>query len=132
MAEIAPLNYERWAVMFSPLWVHGAPNATPASGARHAEQLTQVSASLNRLDSRTKESLIEQSIQPMVMRRKIPKRESEPPSITSHPAEWVLLQPLPNEIFTSARNQPALDPRKITELYKQPETTLGPAVRISG
>ena len=132
MAEIAPLNYERWAVMFSPLWVHGAPNVTPASGTRHAEQLTQVSASLNRLDSRTNESLIEQSIQPMVMRRKIPKRESEPLSITSHTGGWVLLQPLPNGIFNVAQNQPALDPRKVTELYKQPETTLGPAVRISG
>ncbi len=132
MAEIAPLTYERWAVIVSPLQGGEAPGVLPGSGARNAEQLTQVSASLNRLDSRTKESLIEQSIQPVKVRRKIPKPKSEPPSITSHTAEWVLLQPLPNEIFNSDRNQPVLDPRKITELYKHPEPTPGPAVRISG
>ncbi len=132
MAEIAPLNYERWAVIVSPLQGAEAPGVLPASGARHAEQLAQVSASLNRMDSRTKESLIEQSFQPEIVRRKISKPKSEPPSITPHTAKWVLLQPLPNEIFASARDQPALDPRKVTELYKHPEITPGPTVRISG
>ena len=87
MAEIAPLNYERWAVIVSPLLVHDAPYVTPASGARHAEQLTQVSASLNRLDSRTKESLIEQNIRPPDARRKAPQREPEPSLTESHPSE---------------------------------------------
>ncbi len=132
MSEIAPLNYERWAVVISPLVVSDPPGVLPGSGARHAEQLTQVGASLNRLDTRKKESLIEQSIQPVELRRKILKRKSEPPSITSHPAEWVLLQPRPNEIFNSDRNQPALGARKIVELYEHPDPTPVPAVRISG
>lgn len=132
MFDIAPLNYERWAVIVSPLQVFDAWDVKPASPSRHAEQLTQVSATLSRLDSRTKESLIEQSIQPAKLRRKILKRKPEPPSITSHAAEWLLSLPFPNGIFNSARNQPALDPRKITELYKHPENTRGPAVRISG
>ena len=132
MVDIAPLNYERWAVIVSPLLVSDAREVKPTTASRHAEQLTQVSAALSHLDSRKKEGLIEQNIQPMVLRRKTLERNSEPPLTESHPAEWLLLLPLPNGIFNSARNQPALDPRKITELYDHPETTRGPAVRISG
>ncbi len=132
MAEIAPLNYERWAVVVSPLQVSDAPEAKPTTASRHAEQLAQVSAAPSRLGSRPGEGSIGQNNQPVGLRPKTLERHSEPPVAESQPAEWVLLQPLPNGIFNAARNQPALDPRKITELYKHPEPTPGPSVRISG
>jgi len=137
MAEIAPLNYaplnyERWAVMVSPLHGIEAPGVVPGFGARQAEELTQVSAATSRLDSRKKESLIEQTIRPGKVRRKILKRKSAPPPLTSHPAGWALSQPLPDGIYASARNPLTVDPRKVTELYKHPEPARVPSVRISG
>lgn len=132
MFDIAPLNYERWAVMVSPLLVDSAPDVKSIAAARHAEEFTQLSASPRTLGSPIGEGLTEPDIRPEELRRKTLKRESEPASITSHPAEWLLVQPFPSGIFNSAPNQPALDPGKVTELYKHPEPTRGPAVRISG
>ena len=132
MAEIAPLNYERWAVIVNPLpapdtWGERAPAV-----ARHTEQLVQVSPSLNRLDTRKKESLIEQTLKPAAVRRKILERKPVASPVTSHPAGWVLRQPLPIKIFTSAGDQPAPDPGKVIELYTPPEIPPGPGVRLSG
>ncbi len=132
MFDIAPLNYERWAVMVSPLLVDSAPDVKPASAARLAEQLAQLSVSPRLLGSRTGEGLIEQNIHPMELRRKSLERNSEPPLNGQPPAEWLLLLPLPNGIFNSAPSQPASDPGKVMELYKRSEPTRGPAVRISG
>ncbi len=134
MVDVAPLNYERWAVIVSPLEVPGAQGGMYAVPLRHLEQLTQVSASLDNVDSRKKESLVEQAVKPPEARRKVPKPKPAPPPspTTSHPAEWLLRQPLPMEVLASARNQSALDPRKITELYRPPESTPGSNVRVSG
>ncbi len=132
MFDIAPLNYERWAVMVSPLLVDSTPDAKPASAARHAEQTAQLSVSPRLLGSRTGEGLIEQKIRPMEVPRKSLERNSEPPLNGQPPGEWLVILPLPNGIFNSAPSQPALDPAKVTELYKHSEPTRGPAVRISG
>lgn len=132
MAEIAPLNYERWAVMVSPLLVPDAQNAKSTAASRHAEQLTQVSAAPSRLGSRTDEGSIGQNNQPVGLRRKTLDRRSESPATESRPAERLLSLPLPNGIFNTAQNQPALDPRKVTELYEHPETTRGRGVSILG
>ena len=134
MDGIAPFNYERWAVMVSPLLVPDVVGVKSAFGLRHDEQLTQVSASLGQLDSRKKESLIEQEVPPPPSQRNATKTQSPPPPLptTSHPAEWLLRQPLPMAVIASARGQSAPDPRKITQLYTPPDSPPGSSVRISG
>ncbi len=130
--NIAPLNYERWAVVVSPLHGLEAAGALPGSGVRHTEQLTQVSASLSHLDSRKKEGSIEQNIRSADMRRKAPKRNPAPSPVRSHPGGWVLSQPLPDGIFTAARNLTAPNPGKVVELYKRPEPAPAATLRVFG
>ena len=132
MVDIAPLNYERWAVIVNPLQAPDTRGERAPAEARHTEQLIQVSPSLNRLDTRKKASLIEQTLMPAAVRRKIIERKPVASPVTSHPAGWVLRQPLPIEIFTSAGDQPAPDPGKVIELYTPPEIPPGPGVRLSG
>jgi len=132
MNDIAPLNYERWAVIVSPLLVPDAPEGGYAVPLRHPEGLVQVGASLGRLDSRKKESLIEQTFQPVGVRRKVPERKPAPPPATSHPPEWVLRQPLPMGTLASARNDSVVDIRKAIEAYAPRQPTPDPSVRVSG
>jgi len=132
MFDIAPPDYERWAVVVSPLQVPEYRDVTATSALRHTELLAQVSASLSHLDSRKKEGLAEQDVQSATLTRNTLKRSSEHPSTKSYSAKWGLLQPLPVGIYNTALNQSTLEPQKISKLYKSPETTRGLAVRISG
>ncbi len=132
MLIIAPLDYERYAVLVSPLLVPGAQHAEAKPPPRRTEQLGPVNAALSGTGSRTGEGMREPVSRPMGLRRKTLELDQERLLNGPHPADLSLLFPLPNEIFNSARNQPALDPRKVTELYKHPETTRGSSVRISG
>ena len=117
MVDVAPLNYERWAVIVSPIQASDVRGVRPTYDARHIEQLIQLAPSLNNVDSRKKESLIEQTLKSPDVRQKFPKPKPEAPPVTSHPAGLVLRQPLPIGVFTSALDQAAPDPRKVTELY---------------
>ena len=58
MVDVAPLNYERWAVIVSPIQASDVRGVRPTYDARHIEQLIQLAPSLNNVDSRKKESLI--------------------------------------------------------------------------
>ncbi|MDA1090349.1 MAG: hypothetical protein O3A85_08575 [Proteobacteria bacterium] len=134
MNDIAPLNYERWAVVVSPLLVPEAQEVKSAFGSRQTEQLVQVGASLGRLDTRKKESLIEQSLRQPEQRSRIPgfKPPRSPPPTTSHPSEWLLRQPLPMAAIASARNQSAPALRTILKLYTPPALPVVHRVRLDG
>jgi len=121
MAEIAPLNYERWAVIVSPMVTQGALNVRPPGEARHTEQLIQIAPSLGRLDSRKHESLIEQTLRPAEARRRLIERKRVAPPVTSHPGGLRLRQPLPREALDSAGNLPVPDSQTVTQLYTPPE-----------
>lgn len=134
MAEVVPIapnNYERWMVIHSPLLVAEA-GAGGRWGFRHTEGLVEVGASLSRLDSRNKESLIEQSLQPGKRPRKVFNSKPQAPLMTSHPGEWVLRQPLPMATLVRARGHEAVDPRKVTGLYTHAEPAAPTRVRLSG
>ncbi|MBC8339524.1 MAG: hypothetical protein ISR51_00175 [Rhodospirillales bacterium] len=134
MAEVAPLNYERWALIVSPMVTQGGLGVPPGYEARHTEQLVQISPSLGRLDSRARESLVEQTLKPPESHRKAKglERKRPAPPLTSHPAGLVLRQPLPREIFTSAGNLPVPLPQTVAELYTPPETPHHASVDVTG
>ena len=132
MLNIAPLDYERWAVLVSPLLVPGAPHVEAKPPPRHAEHLGPVSAALSGTGSRAGEGLREPVSRLMGLRRKTLERDQARPLNEPHPTDLSLLFPLPNGIFNSAQNQPAIDPRIVMELYDHPENTRGTTVRISG
>ena len=133
MAEIAPLNYERWAVIVNPMLAPDTGGVRPSYEARHVEQLIQLAPSLNNVETRKKESLIEQTLKPTEGRRRILVNKPEGPPVTSHPVGMVLRQPLPGEIFTSAGEElPSPDPQSVTVLYAPPEITLHPSVDVIG
>ena len=135
MVDIAPLNYERWAVIVSPLQVQEVQGGGYAVPLRHPEGLVQVGASLSRLDSRKKESLIEQKVPPPEQRHKVSRSKPQPPPplpIKSHPPDCLLRQPLPMAAIASARNQTVVIPGKVIGLYTPPEVAFVPSMRVSG
>ncbi|MFQ5763392.1 MAG: hypothetical protein ACE5GT_00545 [Rhodospirillales bacterium] len=132
MSEIAPLDYERWAVLVSPLLAPGAAYVEAKQPPRHAEQLGPVSAALNRPGSRAGEGLNGSDSRPMELGPKTLERDPEHPLNGPHPTDLNWFFQLPSGVRDSMQNQPALDPQKVTERYEFPEKPRGATVRLSG
>ncbi len=98
MLNIAPLDYERYAVLVSPLLVPDAARVEAKPPPRHAEQLGPVSAALNRPGLRTGEGLNGSDSRPMELGPKTPERDPEHPLNGPHPTDLSLFFRRPSEI----------------------------------
>ncbi|NQV84559.1 MAG: hypothetical protein HQ494_12135 [Rhodospirillales bacterium] len=132
MLNIAPLNYERWAVIVSPLQGQGAEHVEAQSSPRQVEQTGPVSAALSGTSSGAGETLRESDSRELEVRRNSFNRNPEHPLNRPHPTDLSLLFQLPIEILNSLRNKPTLDPRTVTGLYDRPENKRGTTVSVSG
>ena len=128
---IAPLDYERWAVLVSPLLAPGAGHVEAKQPPRHAEQLGPVSGELNRPGSRTGEELRKPDFRLMGMRRKSLERDQEHALNGPHPTDLNWFFQLPSGVRDSMQDRPALDPRTVTGLYDRPESARGITVSVS-
>jgi len=132
MLDIAPLNYERWAVVVSPLQVPGGQHGESSPPLRQTERLGQVNASLSGTSSRAGEGLREPVSRSMELRQETHKRDPAPPLNGSYPTDFNWFFLLPDGIRNLMQDRPALDPRKVTGLYDHPESVRGATVSISG
>lgn len=134
MADIAPLNYERWAVIVSPLEVAAVQEGGYVVPLRHPEGLVQLGASMSSVDSRSKESLVEKTLGPEKAPQKISKSKSAPPPAppVSNPTDMVLSQPLPMEVIASAREQPVPNRNEVLASYVPVQEPSAPVIRVTG
>jgi len=132
MSDIAPLDYERWAVLVSPLLVPGAQQVEAKPPPRHAEQTGPVSAAPSGTGSRASGDQMGLGARPAKLPRRAFERDSEHPLNGPHPTDLNWFFRLPNETRDSMRDQPAIEPRRIVRLYEHPEKTRGTTVRVSG
>ncbi len=132
MADIAPLDYERWTVLVSPLLAPGAAYVEAKPPPRHAEQLGPVSTALNRPVSRTGEGLKGSDSRPMELGPKTLECDPEHPLNGPEPTDLSLFFQRPSEICNLTQNQPAIDAWKAAGLCEHPESTHGTTVSDSG
>ena len=132
MMNIAPLDYERYAVLVNPLSVPDAAHVDANPPPRRIEQIAQVSTKLSRPDSRAGEELKGHGSRPTDLRRKLTEHDPGHPLNAPHPTDLNWLYQIPNEAGKSIQDQPTIAPLTVVELYDRPGKTRGATVRISG
>lgn len=132
VAVIAPLDYERYAVLVNPLLAPGAEHTEAHPPTRQTEQPGPVNAALSGTSSRAGEGLREPVSRPMEVRRKSFERGPEPPLNEPYPTDLNWFFQLPSGVRESAQGRPVLDPWIVTGLYDHPETPRGATLSVSG
>ncbi|MCH7485588.1 MAG: hypothetical protein IIC04_01195 [Proteobacteria bacterium] len=132
MLNIAPLEYERWAVLVSPLLIPEAERVGAKPPPRLAEPVDPVSAEIYRhgwvAGGRPKGPGTRSTEVP----RKSHERNPEHPLEGPHPTDLNLLFRVPIEILESSQDRPVVDARNVTGLYEHPGNPLATTVRLSG
>jgi len=132
LSIIAPLDYERWAVLVNPLLVPGGQHGESGPSPRQAEQLGQVNASLSSTSSRAGEGLREPVSRSTGLRQETQKREPAPPLNGPHPTDFNWFFLLPNGSRGLMQDLSAPVSRIVAGLYDHPKTTRGATVSVSG
>lgn len=118
MLNVAPLDYERYAVLVSPLEVPGIAAPRAVTPHREIEELAQTSSNLDRRASLAQNDLETRTDQRSGSQRHQADRETGHPSDSPHPTDFGL----PAELFESARQTPRQffehDFRRATDLYE--------------
>lgn len=129
---VAPLDYERWAVLVNPLLVPSAVQVEAKSPPRQAEQLGAVNAALNGTSSRAGEGLREPISRSMGLGRNSIERNSASPLTVPPPTDLNWFFQLPGGARGSMQDRPAIDPQKVAELYVSPETAPSTTLSVLG
>lgn len=132
MSDIAPLNYERWAVLVSPLQGQDAVHAGAKPTPKQLEQTGPVSAALSGTSSGAGETLKKSDSREIEARRKSLERESEHPLNGPHPTDLNWFFQLPGGVRESLQDRPVPGPRIVSGLYDRPEIMRGAAVSVLG
>ena len=106
MSAIAPLDYERWAVLVSPLLMPGAGHVGAKAPPRQAEQLGSVNATLSGTGSRAGEGLREPVSRSMGLGQISLERDPEHPLDGPHPTDLNWFFQLPGGFRESMQAQP--------------------------
>jgi len=130
--EIAPLDYERYAVLVSPLLVPGAGPVQAKPPARAAGPAGPVSVDYNRAGPQASRGPNGHDPRLTGTGRRAFGDGSTQPASTPRPPDGNWFFQLPNETRESIQDQPAVDPRKATELYEHQDNARGATVRVSG
>ncbi len=128
---VAPLSYERYAVLVSPLLVPDVLPVTAKPPSRQVEQLAPVNPTSRRAGSHP-EAVLKKSISQTV---DVP--QSSPVQSRTRPLHGPPLPDarnflsLPVHSVGSMRDQTIPDPRKLVRLYEHPENPRAIAMNIS-
>lgn len=130
---IAPMDYERYAVLFSPLLVPDAPRAEAPPPSRQVDQLDPVRPTFRRFDSRADHGLPDATFglarNPAVV---LTERGTLQPSSATYAADQTWLFQLPNDLRETIQEPPNPLPATVTGLYGHEEKVSGSAVRVTG
>ncbi len=132
MLNIAPLDYERYAVLVNPLPAADARHIDAATPSRRVEQTDPVSTALGRADPQVGKEIKGRNFGLAVIKGEPIERDSEQPLNEPHPTDLNWFYQASNEARNSILDQPAIDPRAVIELYERPQKTPSAIVRVLG
>lgn len=133
MLPVAPMDYERYAVLLSPLLVSDAPRAEAPPPSRQVDELDPIRATLRRFDSRADRGLPDTTFGPTRNPAVVLKgRGAVQPTSLTYAADLAWLFQLPNDVRAAIQKPPNLDPAAVANLYEREEKGTTAAVRVSG
>ncbi|NQV43757.1 MAG: hypothetical protein HQ501_02550 [Rhodospirillales bacterium] len=131
LSIIAPLSYERYAVLISPLLVADVLPTTAKPPPRQVEQLSPVNPTSRRSGSHPEEVLKKPISQAVNVPQSSPVQSRTRPLHGPPPPDARNFLSLPVHSVGSMRGQAIADPRKLVRLYEHPEITRAIAMSIS-
>ena len=131
MLNIAPLDYERYAVLVNPLLIPGPVNVAVKPPQRRTEPVNPASADLGNLGSSAGNAVKSLSAVPARTRTATPDRDLLYALNRPHPISLNRLAQVPSKIWEAEQFQPGTVPRRVAELYESPGEAPRETIRLS-